>query len=291
MNHKIVSGLALALLAACSQVSGPPHAHANQRGFADLLREEQLRAVGIQPGTEKSQVATKILLAEQSDPDVQAMFKVMRARNIDPQNPNVRKAVLAEGLLRLSAHDREIFLQRAVFMAENEVPADCDGIDPTLSLPRHFSFAHAPVELVQSSLEMEYRAMKAAATSTDSPASVSPSQQSAATTALGEQLVRDLNGDEVAQRKLAAFVVDPSHASPSVKCWVTKASVAGIYHLPQPLRDYEAIVTLTKMRVPSVGALVPMARTGVAPALSVPPSDNGGAGSPIERRHAAAKRT
>jgi hypothetical protein len=177
-------------------------------------------------------------------------------------------------------------------MAENEVPADCDGIDPMQSFPRHFSFAHAPVELVRASMDMEYRAMKAAAISTDDPAIVSPSQHSAATAATGEQLIRDLNGDEAAQRKFAAFVVDPSHVSPTVKCFATKASVAAIAHLPQPLRDYAAIESLRRLRVADVAALFPLARARVNPALPAPlPSDTSPGGSTIERRHAVAKQT
>ncbi len=273
-------------------MTGPLSSSQSQRGFADVLREEQLRTVGIQPGTEKAHVATRIVVQEESDPDIQAMFVQMRGRKIDPQNPNVRKAVLAEGLLRLSASDRDVFIQRAAFMAENEVPADCDGMDPTQSFPRHFSFAHAPVELVRASMDMEYRAMKAAATSTDNPVNVSPSQHSAATAAVGEQLIRDLNGDEAAQRKFAAFVVDPSHASPTVKCFAAKASVAAVSHLPQPFRDYAAIESLERLRVAAVAALFPLARARVDPALPMPsPPDTSPGGGTIERRHAEAKRT
>ncbi|WP_250518910.1 hypothetical protein [Caballeronia sp. ATUFL_M1_KS5A] len=290
MNQKIASAIALTLLTACSHVTGPLSSSQSQRGFADVLREEQLRTVGIQPGTEKAHVATRIVVQEESDPDIQAMFVQMRARKIDPQNPNVRKAVLAEGLLRLSASDRDVFIQRAAFMAENEVPPDCDGMDPTQSFPRHFSFAHATVELVRASMDMEYRAMKAAATSTDNPVNVSPSQHSAATAATGEQLIRDLNGDEAAQRKFAAFVVDPSHVSPTVKCFAAKASVAAISHLPQPLRDYAAIESLERLRLANVAALLPLARAQVNPALPVPsPSESSPSGGTIERRHAAAK--
>lgn len=285
-----------AFLAACahaqspnSQSDAPAKQDAQVAEFNILVNEARLRKLGIEPGSDKATIAMMYMSREQADPDIQRMFVSIRSHKLDPANPVIGKAINADGLLRLTPADRDVFLQKALFISQNEVPADCDGLTPAVAMVKHNTYAHAPVELVEQSMSLDYRAMKAAATGTTPLATLTPEQRTQTVAAIGKQVISDVHGDQEATQKLANYLADQAGANAELRCWATKRSFAGLVHMSEPLRDQAAIYMLSSAQLPGISAIL----SGSAAATDAPQKSQEPMSSPAaaetQRRHELAR--
>ncbi|NUX59337.1 hypothetical protein [Paraburkholderia youngii] len=211
------------------------------------IEEQRLKQAGVQPGTKKAEILLKWQRAVRDAPDLRARFPT----GIPPVESPAGRALIADGMTRISPAKRSEFWSLYARVAGAHLPDDCYGQRSAAAISsRLMTFPNLTDEDTDEYLGLIAAMLQASVQA--SPQHVpTAAEHTAATIALGKLMMTEVK-DKADADRLAQVTVNPSGASVTDACWVMKASIRSIDRLPP--NEKEIVLAGTSLQAAAAAA-------------------------------------
>lgn len=224
-----------------------------------------LRRYGIDPDSRKAQIVLTWVNKIRQDPVIATSIpggadSIGRIL-LDPER---RENFMSNGLARLTPADRLEYVRLITRFLDELVPVNCFNLVNMGAVMNRISLREMTDADVDQYLALLYKVLASNTSRVPIPLPT-PQQYQAAESQLTRAIMRELRGDQVSIERFAFYTSNPSLATPSDVCWVTRVTLHAIVTMPEPERDYVLLHTIARPD----SETMPVRRNS-APATNVP---------------------
>jgi hypothetical protein len=124
------------------------------------------------------------------------------------------------------------------------VPVNCFGLSDMRSVMNRISLREMTDSDVDLYFSLLFKVLVIEASNAPVPTGT-PQQNEAADQQLSHTLIAELHGDEMNMERYAYYASNPSKATASDMCWMTRVTLHAIIAMPDPERDFILLRTMT----------------------------------------------
>jgi len=155
-----------------------------------------------------------------------------------------REALMSSGLARLAPQERLLYLQLFTRLLDEFVPVNCFGLVDMSAVMSHITISQMSDADAALYLQLLYKVL--VSSTSDAPVRLPTQQEYAgALEALSRAIVIELDGDTASLDRYGTYTRQPSTATPSDVCWMTRVTLHAIAKMPESERDVILLTVVT----------------------------------------------
>lgn len=206
--------------------------------------ESLLLAEGIDPDSNKAHIVRAWVEKIRHAPNI-ATGTNGDTRRVDQifLDPVAREKYMSNGLAHLTPSDRLKYVTLLTRFLDELVPVNCFGLSDMRAVMNRISLR----EMTDSDVDLYFSLLFKVLIIEASNAPVAtgtPQQYAAADEQLSRTLIAELHGDEMNMERYAFYASNPSKATASDVCWMTRVTLHAIIAMPDPERDFILLRTM-----------------------------------------------